>query len=696
MSTRRSAYSPHKRARIRAFFFDGIDKSHIPWVIEMLPILLHFSIWLFFTGLLIWLCDINYPVFHSVGLCAILSALVYMSITLLPIVRPNIPYGAPLSPTIWSIYTGMSYIFFKLLSCLVPRSSFLFHNLKRHHRERFFEGFGKTTEAAAWQLSSKIDVRVLISTLDTIEEDAARAKYLVAIPGFFNSNLVNDLDVHLLEDFRTRFKKSLDGLLDRTFSSLRILESAKSDQLIICLDATHVVLGVDGASQILCDILNGRWKKMLQSVEMGHSLRRWSNSADQQYSPFVRGIVAQIIIGAQERDERWISLVVHEFGIPHQLLRGNIDDGDSVLLSVLLYMIRQAIRTGSWTPWILSSLSQFDIRNTPPKLQYEFCSLWNDIVIEARKNGADSISILILKEIRHAYIGLHQGTDAAPTTFSNRTYHFDPALAQPSTYRLCDIPDHFQEWAHQRPVTNHVSFPPPTRTHSTSSATSTTQLDDTPKPPPRPTPLKIHSFPDNADTFVIPSRINVVHTPRLQVEEANIIPEFLSSADLAKRPPDYAPARASAFTFPYQLPDPVYVTQRTLPVGEPSVPGDVGSVVAYEVTQDVNPLLSVGSYYHLSHCISSTSESSEIVNLPPDKNEDNLPCGKPDTFNGASVNASAHSLSAEDGGEKKGGAAVKRRALLVGITYCSPTNTWSPLDGPHDDVDRYRELLTSA
>ena len=40
--------------------------------------------------------------------------------------------------------------------------------------------------------------------------------------------------------------------------------------------------------------------------------------------------------------------------------------------------------------------------------------------------------------------------------------------------------------------------------------------------------------------------------------------------------------------------------------------------------------------------------------------------------------------------------ASRRRALLVGITYCSPSNTWSKLDGPHGDVDQYRNLLISA
>jgi hypothetical protein len=38
----------------------------------------------------------------------------------------------------------------------------------------------------------------------------------------------------------------------------------------------------------------------------------------------------------------------------------------------------------------------------------------------------------------------------------------------------------------------------------------------------------------------------------------------------------------------------------------------------------------------------------------------------------------------------------KRRGLLVGITYTNPWNTWSQLDGPHEDVDRYRDLLIST
>jgi hypothetical protein len=42
----------------------------------------------------------------------------------------------------------------------------------------------------------------------------------------------------------------------------------------------------------------------------------------------------------------------------------------------------------------------------------------------------------------------------------------------------------------------------------------------------------------------------------------------------------------------------------------------------------------------------------------------------------------------------RAGPTTKRRALLVGISYHhSPSDIWPPLDCPHEDVDRFRELL---
>ena len=48
----------------------------------------------------------------------------------------------------------------------------------------------------------------------------------------------------------------------------------------------------------------------------------------------------------------------------------------------------------------------------------------------------------------------------------------------------------------------------------------------------------------------------------------------------------------------------------------------------------------------------------------------------------------------EDNKRDSEGPTLKRRALLVGISYKGAHNKWSALDGPYDDVDRFRHLLS--
>ena len=287
-------------------------------------------------------------------------------------------------------------------------------------------------------------LRILISTLDALrDDDAARIEFFEVLPGLFHSEHVNDLqDNFLFEEFRIKFSSVLNGFLERTVSSGFVSEPDRSTQLLItCLNAAYKALGTDGVSQILFHILNGGslWGELLQSVEMAHSLRRWNKNTDDEITHYVRRIVHQVIAGVRERDDRWISLAEAEFGVPDRVLRDNIKHGDSALLSLLIHMTRQAFRTGSWTPYILATLTQFDMSNTLSELQHEFCYLWNEIVPEARRGGINCAAVNILREIRHGYLGLHQGTDA----FSPHTNFYNPVLAQPWSYPFCDIPSHY-------------------------------------------------------------------------------------------------------------------------------------------------------------------------------------------------------------------------------------------------------------
>jgi hypothetical protein len=502
--TQPSRYSPHKRARVRAFFSDGVDKWHVSWTIEALPTLLHLSLFLFFAGLVIYLFSINLLVFSSVVWWVVLSMVAYLSITLLPIFWPNSPYYAPLSLPIWYLYGCIRYAFFKVLSSPVIGYFHLgtadhFRRLKDHYYNRFFEEIGRTAdEDFAWKQASEIDVRVLQLTFDALDEAGAQEEFFGAIPGFFESKLVNGLKELLTDDFRTKFSEALNRFLDRTHTLNSVSESVRSRRLVICLDAAVAALCFDGVSQILWDILNGRWPELIQSVEIAQSLRHWNDKNDGRFTEYVQRIVAQVVVGVREHDYRWISLVKDEFVVPDRIFRSYIAQGDSMLLSILIHMTRQAFHSGSWTPWVLSSLSGFNIHDTLPELQHAFCAIWNDILFKARDLGEDNIYVNILREIRRPYIDLHRGTDVTPK-FPPTTHFFDPVLVQPSSYRYCNIASHRQDL-----ISLTVHMPSP----RSAIIPSPTQPSALPSALPRPFPFGRHHTSSSSTGALEPSADN--------------------------------------------------------------------------------------------------------------------------------------------------------------------------------------------
>jgi len=328
------------------------------------------------------------------------------------------------------------------------------HDLHDRYRAGFNEGKTKFAEEAALKPSSEIDAEVLERILFVLNEDHALEEFLGAIPGFCDSNLVQK---PLDSEVRTKLRQSLDGFLDRTFSSHLVTESVRSDRLVTCLNAAHSALGPSAVSEILGDFFKGQRDEALKSVTLGHSLRRWAHSSDDSIEPNVRRIIACIITRAQDRDEQWTMLVKEVFGVADGVFRNYLAHGDSLLLAILVHVTREGLLTGhaSSERSVLEALSQFDVHDTLPELRHDFCSLWNEIVQEARNEeeaagDTATSSTQTLAGIRPLFNALHQGTstDAAPIRFSASFgpidyLRVDATLIQPSSsYPSCDVPSH--------------------------------------------------------------------------------------------------------------------------------------------------------------------------------------------------------------------------------------------------------------
>ena len=106
---------------------------------------------------------------------------------------------------------------------------------RKYHRELndrcrvgIVEGNAKWLKEEALKPSSKIDAEVLERILLVLDEDHALELFFDAIPGCCGSKLVQPIHAPVT----TKLQQSLDGFLDRTFSSPLVPESVRNERLI--------------------------------------------------------------------------------------------------------------------------------------------------------------------------------------------------------------------------------------------------------------------------------------------------------------------------------------------------------------------------------------------------------------------------------------------------------------------------------
>jgi len=625
--------TPDQRARVRETFSKYSHGPYIFWGSGPMVFLVHLSIFLFMAGGIIYVHHVNRFFFNILGSwIAVLLIILYIIYASTSILKTEMLFYAPLSPLVFRICLRVLHAVLQV-SSHIPRLGRLCDHYKLRCRDLYLryrngmlEGKRKAAEVAASTRSSEIDPNILEWTFNFLIDDAALEKFLGAIPGFFDSKLVQNIQEHLSEDFRIKFGRALNGFLDHTFSSNAFSGSVRSDRLLTCLNAARAALGPGAVSRILDDVYDGRWPTALQSVEVGYALRRWD---DTRFSSPLRRIVARIISCVRERDDRWIALVKDEFGIPEFAFQDHVGGGDDVLLVILIHITRKLLQvrtdTPPWDPDILRGLSDFDVRNTLPGLQHGFCALWNELVQEAQRRGTGNIPVLILREIYHLHTALHQDTDVAPVTYSGFTTSGGNTLLGPSSYPFCHTVDHRLVSASRVPPFHVPDVPPfPTPIHASSL----------------PVPLEGQSIARSSDVTAAevstishiaatsPSSIVASRLARRQVQESEMTP---SSIGFSSPPtPTSIPSlnsrathpvlpafmnsvvtRTDCFAPPQETPSPsssLAATRRLVPPQISRISD--GSAAIHNDTLNLEPHISAKAYSHSCKSASSTQDVS--------------------------------------------------------------------------------------
>ncbi|KAF9031131.1 hypothetical protein BDZ89DRAFT_637228 [Hymenopellis radicata] len=95
--------TPRLRSHIRQFRFMGLEKWRVRIIIGMLPIIMHISLMLFFTGLALFYVPLRVSLTWAVGSITVLVCVLYLISNIIPIVFPQCPYQTPLTDFIHHI-----------------------------------------------------------------------------------------------------------------------------------------------------------------------------------------------------------------------------------------------------------------------------------------------------------------------------------------------------------------------------------------------------------------------------------------------------------------------------------------------------------------------------------------------------------------------------------------------------------------
>ncbi|KAI9453128.1 hypothetical protein BJY52DRAFT_1399705 [Lactarius psammicola] len=333
-------YSPHKRARIRTFFFEGTEKLFLPWLVEGLPILLHVSLFLFAAGLVVFQYHISLISF-KLQLSSIGASMgLYGCLTLMPIFRHDSPYHTPFTLPAWHILTGISYAIYRVLRWFTWSVYFhgsaldRFKGLEQSYRKLLVQGMQKTVEETALNSPSEIDTRAFMWTFDRLDEDHELERFFSGLPGLRSSKVVDDPLPSLTEEGKKKLSEVLIGFLDRTFSSDLLPEPVKIRRAVICAKALDPAEFPNAYDHILFRTVLQDQYRGLQAVEFGRVMRGWGDSGDRDIALVVQAILTGIVAKAQRRNDSWFILASGELGAPETVLRYYAAHGNSLSLSV--------------------------------------------------------------------------------------------------------------------------------------------------------------------------------------------------------------------------------------------------------------------------------------------------------------------------------------------------------------------------
>jgi Family of unknown function (DUF6535) len=275
--------SSSERARVRSFLFFGTLKYNMCLAVDMVPALLHLSVFLFLAGLVIFLYTIHKTVAIVLSISVGLLGLAYITLTILPCVYRDCPYRTPMSGIAWQIWHILTFLVAFCLQWTLKRLHTLLvpynlgevkslrqrkltawldgvENLLDKQKRCLKDGLRQSTARAALETSEIVDLKALawLLKLPALAEKSRIQDFITNIPGV---TIVQLMSVPA-ESGRIIFRDHLLALLRSCApGTVGIDDDVRKSRLLVCLDAVHrlvkassAVHGVSPSESVLSDV----------------------------------------------------------------------------------------------------------------------------------------------------------------------------------------------------------------------------------------------------------------------------------------------------------------------------------------------------------------------------------------------------------------------------------------------------------
>jgi hypothetical protein len=224
--------APVSRARVFSYLYYGIRRFGMHTVVDIVPLLLHVSLLLFFAGLVAFLIPINTAVTAVAGILLAIMTTVYSLLTLLPLMDLDCPYRTPLSSALWRIIQKIPRV--------LPRHNRTSEAGHSAEAETMVKAMFRNATAPSAERANR-DRQSIIWTVKSLADDAELEPFLEAIPdvlwGLNGRRYVYDDTIRELIDHPdVRLLKRIQSLTDTCTSGL-LSSDVRQRRSIACCKA---------------------------------------------------------------------------------------------------------------------------------------------------------------------------------------------------------------------------------------------------------------------------------------------------------------------------------------------------------------------------------------------------------------------------------------------------------------------------